>query len=110
MRPTAIILLFEISDEEITAKVERALELPPLYSTVVARVSLAQALCDRARQLVQQCAQLVHQQHLQQQGWAAAVANLEDLTYSFTELSENFRKEYAVHLSVRDDNLKALER
>ena len=26
------------------------------------------------------CEQLVHDQHLQQQGWAAVVANLEDIT------------------------------
>lgn len=31
---------------------------------------------------VEACEKLVHDQHLQQQGWAAVVANLEDITRS----------------------------
>jgi RB1-inducible coiled-coil protein 1 len=33
-----------------------------------------------AREELKTCEQLVHDQHLQHQGWAAAVANLEDIT------------------------------
>lgn len=40
---------------------------------------------------VEACEKLVHDQHLQQQGWAAVVANLEDITRSVLSAKETYR-------------------
>lgn len=41
---------------------------------------------------VEACEKLVHDQHLQQQGWAAVVANLEDITRSVLSAKETYWK------------------
>lgn len=67
-------------DTDLKEQVEGSLTLPSTYMTVVARSQLAQQFHDIARDQARACEQLVHEQHLQQQGWAAVVANLEDIT------------------------------
>jgi len=42
--------------------------MPDTYTTVMARVQLAQQFCDHAREQTRACESLVHDQHLQQQG------------------------------------------
>lgn len=49
----------------------------------MARAQLAQQLHETAREITHVCEQLVHDQHMQQQGWSAVVANLEDLVVAF---------------------------
>lgn len=41
---------------------------------------------------VEACEKLVHDQHLQQQGWAAVVANLEDITRSVRSAKKIYLK------------------
>lgn len=103
-----VFLLF--SDGEITEQVETSLDLPPTYSTLVARAALAQNLSDLGKELFRDCERLVHDQHLQQQGWAAAVANLEDTASFFQERSTIFQRDYHMHLEVREENLTVLKK
>jgi RB1-inducible coiled-coil protein 1 len=60
---------------------------------VVARVQLAQQFYETGREITRVCEQLVHDQHMQQQGWSAVVANLEDVMTDFkgrTQLFEQY--------------------
>jgi hypothetical protein len=49
-------------------RVDDTHNMPDTYTTVVARVQLAQQFCDHAREQTRACENLVHDQHLQQQG------------------------------------------
>lgn len=63
------------------------LAMPAEYSTVVNRAKLAKKMCESATKEIKKCEELVFEQHLQQQGWAAVMANLEDLTCEFKQRS-----------------------
>lgn len=48
-----------------------------------------------AKKLCSFCERLVHDEHLQHQGWAAIMANLEDCTHSFQRLLTKFECAYS---------------
>uniref|UniRef100_W4VRG4 RB1-inducible coiled-coil protein 1 n=1 Tax=Corethrella appendiculata TaxID=1370023 RepID=W4VRG4_9DIPT len=94
------------TDTDLRAQVDRCLELPATYSTVVARATLAQDIYNMAKEELKVCEELVHEQHLQQQGWAAVVANMEDITEEFKIRCDNFRKVFEEHLERRDEYIE----
>ncbi|CAC5407515.1 RB1CC1 [Mytilus coruscus] len=96
------------SDVDIQSQVEGSLLMPPAYGTVVSRAQLALQIHEVDREELKACEQLVHDQHLQQQGWAAVVANLEDITSALRHRSEIFTESYNEYLEPRDDYLKVL--
>lgn len=51
----------------------------------------------------------MYEQHLQQQGWAAVIANLEDLTNEFRQRFEDFCRCFDEFLEKKDSYLKLLE-
>lgn len=69
---------------------QKSLALPATYNTVVSRAQLAQQFYEAARDEIKICDKLVYEQHLQQQGWAAVIANLEDLTNELRHRYEDF--------------------
>lgn len=86
----------------------KSCELPVAYATVVSRAQLAQKICEMAREEFKRCEALVHEQHLQQQGWAAVVANMEDTVKEFTERCDNFFRYYEEHLRLRAEHVGIL--
>lgn len=85
------------SDHDMRERVEGCIALQqPNFNTVVARTEMAQQLFDMAKEQLHICERLVHDQHLQQQGWAAVVANLEDFANAFkisaSQLKEGFQR------------------
>ncbi|NXJ85025.1 RBCC1 protein, partial [Trogon melanurus] len=56
-----------------------------------------------AKKLCSFCEGLVHDEHLQHQGWAAIMANLEDCTYSYQKLLFKFENVYSSYLRSIDD-------
>ena len=48
------------------------------------------------------CESQIHDQHLQHQGWAAALANLEDSVAALEKRHSKFKETYAVYLEKRD--------
>lgn len=96
------------SDVDIPSQVEGSLLLPPTFGTVVARSQLAIQIHDVDKEEVEACEKLVHDQHLQQQGWAAVVANLEDITSALKHRSEIFSEAYTGYLTCREDYLTTL--
>uniref|UniRef100_A0A1L8DIA6 RB1-inducible coiled-coil protein 1 n=1 Tax=Nyssomyia neivai TaxID=330878 RepID=A0A1L8DIA6_9DIPT len=105
-------------DTDFKDQVDRCLSLPANYNTVVKRAQLAQQIYELGREETRTCEKLVHEQHLQQQGWAAVVANMEDLTEEFKTRCSDFqnainrvhekRMEYLQCLSHFNEDLEKL--
>lgn len=75
-------------DTDMMETIESCMSMQPSLDTLVARTELAADLNDQASRQKETCERLVHDQHLQQQGWAAVTANLDDLTRAFKNKSE----------------------
>lgn len=97
------------SDMDLKEQVDASLSLPASYNTVVVRAQLAQQFCELAKDQTRICERLVHDQHLQQQGWAAVVANLEDSVSVFRNQGEVFEQSYQQHLESRGQYVDLLE-
>ncbi|XP_026289060.1 RB1-inducible coiled-coil protein 1 isoform X1 [Frankliniella occidentalis] len=97
------------SDMDLKEQVDASLSMPASYNTVVVRSQLAQQYCELARDQTRICERLVHDQHLQQQGWAAVVANLEDSVSVFRTQGDAFEQSYQQHLESRSQYMQLLE-
>uniref|UniRef100_A0A6B2EHA8 RB1-inducible coiled-coil protein 1 n=1 Tax=Phlebotomus kandelakii TaxID=1109342 RepID=A0A6B2EHA8_9DIPT len=95
-------------DTDLKDQVERCLSLPANYNTVVKRAQLAQQIYELGREETRTCEKLVHEQHLQQQGWAAVVANMEDLTEEFKKRCSDFQNVFNEVLERRTEYLECL--
>lgn len=95
--------------ETIRDQIEACLNLPSTYSTVVSRVQLAQRLLELAREITKKCDGLIHDQHLQHQGWAAVVANLEDIVTSLKLRFESFENLHSQYIESREEMNELLE-
>ncbi|XP_058447461.1 RB1-inducible coiled-coil protein 1 isoform X2 [Malaya genurostris] len=96
------------ADNDLKLQVDKCLELPAAYSTVVSRSQLAQQICEMAKEEAKTCDTLVHEQHLQQQGWAAVVANMEDVVAEFQERVTDFYRRYDEHRQHYKENVAIL--
>ncbi|XP_017754917.1 PREDICTED: RB1-inducible coiled-coil protein 1 isoform X1 [Eufriesea mexicana] len=97
------------SDVDLQSQIDASLAMPATYQTLIARAQLAQQCCGLAREQTRICERLVHDQHLQQQGWAAVVANLEDITQMFQTRVDVLQQSFAVYLSERQQQMELLE-
>ncbi|KAK8759858.1 hypothetical protein V5799_028873 [Amblyomma americanum] len=98
-----------MSDQDMAGEVEAVIDLQPTFTTVVARTQLSQDFYDRARQEMRTCEVLVHEQHLQQQGWAAVVANLEDTTAGLRNSAASLEQQLTEFLQGHKQYLELLE-
>ncbi|XP_076375282.1 autophagy-related 17 isoform X2 [Megalopta genalis] len=96
------------TDVDLQNQVEASLAMPATYQTLVARAQLAQQCCGLAGGQTKICEKLVHDQHLQQQGWAAVVANLEDITQMFQNRAALIQQSLAVYLTERQQHMELL--
>lgn len=71
------------ADPDLKERVDACLNMQPTFNTVVARTELAKQIYELSTQQVRVCEKLVHDQHLQHQGWQAVVANLDDVVSVF---------------------------
>ncbi|XP_060815517.1 RB1-inducible coiled-coil protein 1 isoform X4 [Bombus pascuorum] len=97
------------SDVDLQNQIDASLAMPATYQTLIARAQLAQQCCGLAREQTRICERLVHDQHLQQQGWAAVVANLEDITQMFQSRADVLQQSFAVYLSERQQQMELLQ-
>ncbi|XP_040910659.1 RB1-inducible coiled-coil protein 1 [Toxotes jaculatrix] len=81
-------------ESEIQVKVEESLLMPAVFHTVASRTQLALEMFEVAKKLCSFCERLVHDEHLQHQGWAAIMANLDDCTLSYQKLLVKFDTAY----------------
>ncbi|KAM6282985.1 RB1-inducible coiled-coil protein 1 isoform 3-T4 [Porphyrio hochstetteri] len=106
-RPPAIPKTTFSAENEMELKVEESLMMPAVFHTVASRTQLAVEMYEVAKKLCSFCEGLVHDEHLQHQGWAAIMANLEDCTYSYQKLLFKFENVYSSYLqSIEDIKLK----
>ncbi|CAH0556839.1 unnamed protein product [Brassicogethes aeneus] len=96
-------------EDDTAERIKEAIDLPPSFNTVHRRAMLSQQLHERAKEQIQLCERLVHDQHLQQQGWSAVVASLEDLTAEFKKRTTAFSYNYTEYLKERDTYIKFLD-
>lgn len=83
--------------------------MPAEYNTVVVRAKVAQKMYESATKEIKVCEKLVFEQHLQQQGWAAVMANLEDLTNEFKQRRTDFLNTINDYVEQRPNYLSYLE-
>ncbi|XP_019734658.1 RB1-inducible coiled-coil protein 1 isoform X1 [Hippocampus comes] len=84
-------------ESEIQVKVEESLLMPAVFHTVASRTQLALEMFEVANKLSSFCERLVHDEHLQHQGWAAIMANLDDCTLSYQKLLVKFDTAYSTY-------------
>ncbi|XP_077375643.1 RB1-inducible coiled-coil protein 1 [Festucalex cinctus] len=84
-------------ESEIQVKVEESLLMPAVFHTVASRTQLALEMFEVANKLSSFCERLVHDEHLQHQGWAAIMANLDDCTLSYQRLLVKFDTAYSTY-------------
>ncbi|XP_034558575.1 RB1-inducible coiled-coil protein 1 [Notolabrus celidotus] len=84
-------------ESEIQVKVEESLLMPAVFHTVASRTQLAREMSEVANKLSSFCERLVHDEHLQHQGWAAIMANLDDCTLSYQKLLMKFETSYTTY-------------
>ncbi|XP_075405777.1 RB1-inducible coiled-coil protein 1 isoform X2 [Tenrec ecaudatus] len=106
-RPPAIPKTTFSTENDMALKVEESLMMPAVFHTVASRTQLAVEMYEVAKKLCSFCESLVHDEHLQHQGWAAIMANLEDCTNSYQKLLFKFESIYSNYLqSIEDIKLK----
>ncbi|XP_014294856.1 RB1-inducible coiled-coil protein 1 [Microplitis demolitor] len=96
------------TDVDLVDQITASLSMPATYATLVARAQLAQQCCAIAREQTRTCERLVHDQHLQQQGWAAVVANLEDITHMFNSKADLLQQSFTQYLEERHQYIDLL--
>ncbi|XP_061696383.1 RB1-inducible coiled-coil protein 1 [Syngnathoides biaculeatus] len=90
-------------ESEIQVKVEESLLMPAVFHTVASRTQLALEMFEVANKLSSFCERLVHDEHLQHQGWAAIMANLDDCTLSYQKLLLKFDTAYSTYQHDLDE-------
>uniref|UniRef100_W5MF52 RB1-inducible coiled-coil protein 1 n=2 Tax=Lepisosteus oculatus TaxID=7918 RepID=W5MF52_LEPOC len=90
-------------ENDMDAKVEESLLMPAVFHTVASRTQLAVEMFEIAKKICSYCEQQVHDEHLQHQGWAAIMANLDDCTLSHQKLLFKFETAYISYQQSIED-------
>lgn len=98
------------SEANLKEQVEKSLNLPPTYETVVSRAQLASDFHLLGIEISENCDRLVLEQKLQQKGWAAVVANLESIASEFRARSSSVHQIYSEFLDSRPKYIELLDR
>ncbi|XP_048519094.1 RB1-inducible coiled-coil protein 1-like isoform X3 [Dendroctonus ponderosae] len=102
----------QLDDEELRKRLIDARCLPISVNTVKTRTLVSQDFASAAKDQLEFCENLVHEQHLQQQGWFAVIANLEDIGMEFRkrwELFQRMYREFRADRATYDDFLVSFE-
>lgn len=97
------------TDVELNNKIETSLKLRDTQSTVAVRASLAQEVVKTSSEQTRICETLIHDQHLQHQGWAAVVANLEDTAIELQRRNEKFVSIFQTYLNQRERHRELID-
>ncbi|XP_054712123.1 RB1-inducible coiled-coil protein 1-like [Uloborus diversus] len=88
-------------DLSIENDVRACANMSPSSNAATVMSALAQKFADAAVNGRRECDELVHGQHLQQQGWAAVIANLEDAKDSLMKRWSYFQEMFQKYLANR---------
>lgn len=95
-------------DRDMTERIESCMNMQPSLDTLVARTELAADLSQKAIKEREICERLIYDQHLQQQGWAAVTANLDDLTKAFKSKAEMLMLAFEEFIKDKQNHEKLL--
>lgn len=98
------------SDKDLSDSISEVVLLPATHETVSDAYKLAKETheCDASRMDASQ--RLIHDQHLQQQGWAAAIANLDDHLMSFKRRVDKFQNTCNIFLKTQVESKEMLSK
>lgn len=96
-------------DEDMRDRVASCLHMEPNFNNIFSRTEMAFQLFESDKINYHTCDKLVHDQHLQQQGWASVVANLEDIVSSFKNKFKIFEQMYGDFLKNKPKFYEFLE-
>jgi hypothetical protein len=96
-------------ERDLQPEVEASLSLPDTHNTVAVRATLAQEYVKASREQARVCESQIHDQHLQHQGWAAALANLEDSVVALEKRHTKFNSTFSAYLTKRDHFREVIE-
>lgn len=98
------------TDKDLSDSISEVVLLPATHETVSDAYKLAKETheCDSSRMDASQ--RLIHDQHLQQQGWAAAIANLDDHLMSFNRRVEKFQNTCKIFLKTQEESREMLSK
>ncbi|XP_076271158.1 autophagy-related 17 isoform X2 [Rhynchophorus ferrugineus] len=88
-------------DKDLKQKLIDSMKLPVSLETVTLRTQLAIEYHEVAKKQLEFCETMVHEQHLQQQGWSAVIANLDDIISEFRKRWDLFLKFYDEFMTER---------
>jgi RB1-inducible coiled-coil protein 1 len=94
---------YNTGEAALNEKVENSFSLRDTQNTVAIRTSLAQEYVKGSTAQTRSCETLIHDQHLQHQGWLAVVANLEDLASDIQKQLARMESNYNMYLSRREE-------
>jgi len=95
----------EVVDSTYSELLERAddsVGLPDSQESVATRVKLAMDFVEASNEQIDFCQRVIHDQHLQHQGWLAVVANVEDTSAALKRKNIALSKTYKAYLSQRE--------
>lgn len=95
---------------DVTEMIESCMSMQPSLDTLVARTELAVDLNEQGLKQKEFCERLVHDQHLQQQGWAAVTANLEDLIRALKNKAEILMMAFSEFTKCKPAHKELLEK
>lgn len=104
----------QLQQQQLQAQVKRLKQqimdrsLQPSFETVVRRTETAKELHQLTREMQYACECLLRDQHLQYQGWAAVIANLEDITTAFRDSSQYLQSNFSAFLNKRPQYIQLL--
>ncbi|GAB1600083.1 RB1-inducible coiled-coil protein 1-like isoform X1 [Argonauta hians] len=96
------------TDKVLSDAISEVVLLPATHETISDAFKLAKETVDCDKSRMDACERLIHDQHLQQQGWAAAIANLDDHLSSFNRRFEKFRSTCNIFLKSQGESLEML--
>ncbi len=87
--------------EDLLSRADASMKLTDSHASVSRRTKLAQEFVAASQELIEFCEKVIHDQHLQHQGWMAVVANVEDTATELLKKNSRLKASFKSYLSRR---------
>jgi len=94
---------------DLFARAEASLGLQDSQAAVATRAAIAKDFVEASNGQIEFCESLIHDQHLQHQGWLAVVANLEDTAADLRRRGISVGQRYRDYLARREEYRQMVE-
>lgn len=91
-------------DHDLKDRHQSCMNLAPDPQTILMRCQFADEIRKCSEDQISVCSRLVHDQHMQHQGWLAVVANLEDSINAFRESWQNLNTTFQQFLEQKQNH------